>query len=105
MKEITVHDLKKKMDAGDDFLLLDVRDQFETHISKLEQFVLIPLDQLPARFDELEKEKETVVLCRSGMRSARACELLSKNGFENVWNLKGGINDWAKEIDTTLPVY
>lgn len=105
MKEITVQDLKQKIDSGDDFVLLDVRDLFETHISKIEPYVLIPVDQLPARLDELDKESETVVLCRSGARSARACELMVKDGFKNVANLKGGINEWAKEIDTSLPVY
>lgn len=105
MKEITVQELKKKIDRGDNFVLLDVREQFETHISKIEPSVLIPVDQLPGRLDELDKNSETVVICRSGGRSANACELLSEHGFSDVANLKDGINGWAKEIDNSMPVY
>ncbi len=105
MKETTVEELKKKKDTGDDFTLLDVRDPHEVHISKIENSTLIPLDDLPGRLDELDKESEIVVMCRSGARSAKACELLEKNGFGNTSNLKGGVNEWAKNIDTSLPVY
>jgi adenylyltransferase/sulfurtransferase len=60
---------------------------------------------LPDRTDELDQGKEIVVMCRSGARSANACTLLEKKGFKNVSNLVGGVNAWAKEIDTSLPVY
>lgn len=105
MKETTVEELKKKKDSGDKFTLLDVREPHEVHISKIENSTLIPLDDLPGHLDELEKKNEIVVMCRSGARSAQACELLEKNGFGNVSNLKGGVNEWAKKIDTSLPVY
>lgn len=104
MKEIDVHELKKKMDSGDDFMLLDVREEFEYHISNIDG-TLIPLDQLPERLGEIDTDREIVVMCRTGGRSAKACEFLSKNGAENIFNLKGGVNAWAKEIDTSLPVY
>ncbi len=104
MKELTVQELKQKKDNNETFTLLDVREEFEFHISNIDGR-LIPLDQLSDRLDELEKEKEVVVMCRTGGRSAKACELLTENGFKNVSNLKGGVNAWAKEIDTSLPVY
>ncbi len=106
MNEITVQELKEKMDNGDSFFLLDVREPFEYNISNING-ELLPIDQLPDRIEELEDKKniEIVVMCRSGNRSAKACELLSGHGFSDVKNLKGGINAWAKEIDNSLPVY
>ena len=104
MKETTVQELKEKKDRDDDFTLLDVREPHEYQISNIDG-TLIPLDDLPGRTDELEKDKEIVVMCRSGARSAQAVKFLEKKGFENVSNLVGGVNAWAKEIDTSLPVY
>lgn len=104
MKELTVQELKAKKDNNESFTLLDVREEFEFHISNIDG-QLIPLDQLPDRLSELDKDKEVVVMCRTGGRSAKACEILTENGFKNVSNLKGGVNAWAQEIDTTLPVY
>jgi len=106
MKEITVQELKKKFDRDESFFLLDVREQFEYQISNIDG-TLVPLDLLPEKIDEFEnkKDKEIIVMCRSGGRSAKACKLLSKHGFSDVKNLKGGINAWAREIDSSLPVY
>lgn len=104
MKETTVQELKEKIDRKDDFTLLDVREPHEYQISNIDG-TLIPLDDLPGRTDELDKDKEIVVMCRSGARSANACNLLEKKGFKNVSNLVGGVNAWAKEIDTSLPIY
>lgn len=104
MKETTVQELKEKKDRNDDFTLLDVREPHEYQISNIDG-TLIPLDDLPGRTDELEKDKEIVVMCRSGARSAQAVKFLEKKGFENVSNLVGGVNAWAKEIDNSLPVY
>lgn len=109
MKEITVEDFKQKLDKGEKVFLLDVREPFEQYQSKIdyEHSKLIPVDQLQDRIKELEehKEAEIVCMCRSGNRSAKACDLLEERGFSNVKNLKGGINEWAKKIDTSLPVY
>lgn len=106
MEEITVSQLKEMQDANKEFILLDVRETFEYEFSNIGG-QLIPLDQLPDRLSEIEqhKDKEVIIMCRSGSRSARACEFLSRNGFTNVKNLKGGINDWAREIDSSLPIY
>lgn len=106
MKEITVEELKKKIDQKESFLLLDVREPFEAHISKIDtNSTLIPLDDLSGRIQELDETQEIIVLCRSGVRSSKACGLLEENGFSNVANLKGGINEWAVKIDSSLPQY
>lgn len=110
MEEITVQEFKEKIaDEDSNVLLLDVREPFEQYQSKIkyENSTLIPVDQLQSRLDEIEshKDKEIVCMCRSGSRSANACELLEKEGFSNVKNLKGGINEWARKIDSSLPVY
>jgi len=106
MEEITVKELKEKKDKKESFFLLDVRENFEYHIANLHG-TLIPLDELPVRLEEIEdkKNEEIIVMCRSGVRSANARNLLLDKGFSNVKNLKGGINQWAREIDTSLPVY
>lgn len=104
MKEISVEELKEKKDKNENFTLLDVRETHEYYISNIGG-LLVPLDQLQKRLDDLDKHEEIIVMCRSGGRSAKACELLSENGFTNVSNLKGGINQWAKSIDSSLPVY
>lgn len=109
MQEITVQELKSKIDNNEDIFVLDVREPFEQYQSKLdyENSKLIPMGELGSRMNEIKshKDSEIVCLCRSGGRSARACQMLEREGFENVKNLKGGINDWARHIDNSLPVY
>ena len=85
--------------------LLDVREPHELQISALPNAVNIPLGQLASRLAELNSADDMVVFCKGGTRSARALELLSSAGFKKVKNLKGGINAWAKEVDTNLPIY
>ncbi|HSJ86737.1 MAG TPA: molybdopterin-synthase adenylyltransferase MoeB [Anaerolineales bacterium] len=85
--------------------LLDVREPHELAISALPEAKNIPLGQLAARLSELDSAEDMVVFCKGGTRSARALELLVSAGFKKVKNLKGGINAWAKEVDTNLPVY
>ena len=105
MKEVTVQQLKEKKDNGEDFLLLDVREEFEYEVSNLDG-LHIPMGQIPARLEELDdkKDQEVIVMCRSGARSANITQLLEANGFSNVANLKGGITAWSKEIEPGLPV-
>lgn len=109
MKEITVQELKKKIDNDENVFLLDVREPFEQYQSNIsyDHSTLIPVGKLRERLEEIadKKDQEIVCLCRSGSRSAQACKLLEKEGFAHVKNLKGGINQWAKDIDNSLPVY
>jgi len=109
MKEITVQELKSKIENGESVFIVDVREVFEKYQSDIEyeQKTLIPMGELQQRVDELEeyKDREVVCLCRSGSRSARACSFLENRGFSKVKNLKGGINQWARDIDPSLPVY
>jgi len=102
--EITVEKLKTRLDRGDDFFLLDVREPHEYEIVNIGAY-LIPLSSLPKRIDELDPSKEIVVHCKSGARSARAADFLRKNGFKCVKNLVGGIDAWAEKIDQSLPRY
>ena len=109
MQEISVHKFKEKIDGKENVYLLDVRDSFEQYQSNIDYShgMLIPLDQLENKVDEITacKNDEIVCMCRSGGRSAKATELLEKEGFTDVKTLKGGINQWAGEIDNSLPIY
>jgi molybdopterin/thiamine biosynthesis adenylyltransferase/rhodanese-related sulfurtransferase len=107
MQEITVTELKARLDRGERPALLDVREQFEWNIVNLGAYGahIIPLKQLQGRENELDREQELIVYCRSGNRSAQAAEYLMAQGFRNVSNLKGGVRAWAEQIDPSLPVY
>lgn len=105
--ELTVYELKAKLDQKDEFLLLDVREPFEYQIARIPGSKLIPLGELQSRLGELEayKEKEVVAHCKSGGRSSKAVELLLKSGFKKVWNVVGGIGEWSNKIDPGVPKY
>ena len=105
--EMTVYELKAKMDRKDDFVLLDVREPYEYEIAKIPGSRLIPVGQLEGRLGELEslKDKEIVAHCKMGGRSAKAVEVLRRSGFKKVWNVVGGINEWSNKIDPSVPKY
>jgi adenylyltransferase/sulfurtransferase len=103
--EIDVVELKRKLDEKEDFLLLDVREPLELAICKLDQAVHIPMKLLPEQLHKLQKDKEIVVMCRSGSRSLHVQSFLKSQGFTNVKNLKGGILDWARKIDPNMQSY
>jgi adenylyltransferase/sulfurtransferase len=102
---ITVQELKEKMDKGDAFVLVDVREPQEIAISQLPGSLKIPLGSLPANVNKLSTADAIVVHCRTGGRSAKAVEFLMTAGFRKVWNLTGGIDRWAVDIDPTVPRY
>jgi rhodanese-related sulfurtransferase len=104
MKEISVQELKEKLDKGEDFQLIDVREDFEYEMSNLGG-TLIPLGGILIEVEKIDKTKPVVVMCRSGKRSAAAIMQLEQHGFTNLTNLKGGILAWAAEVDPTLNVY
>lgn len=102
--EMSVEELKRRMDAQDDLQVLDVREHNEYQICNIGA-KLIPLGELPMRMSELDKDKETVVHCRSGKRSLMAALLMQEMGFKKVHNLAGGILAWADKIDPAMPKY
>ncbi|MBI5943042.1 MAG: molybdopterin-synthase adenylyltransferase MoeB [Chloroflexi bacterium] len=103
--DITALELKTRITPNSKLILLDVREPHELEISALPNAVNIPLGQLAGRLSELNSADDMVVFCKGGTRSARALELLASAGFKKVKNLKGGINSWAKEVDSKLPIY
>jgi sulfur-carrier protein adenylyltransferase/sulfurtransferase len=105
MKEITVRELKELKDSGADFQLIDVREPHEYDICNLEGD-LIPQGEIPGNVDKIDRTKKVILQCRSGARSGNMVQWLEKNhGFENLYNLKGGILAWAREIDPSMPTY
>jgi adenylyltransferase/sulfurtransferase len=103
--EIEVTEVKEKMDRGDNFVLIDVREPHEYQICSIPGAKLIPLGEVPKRLDELDKNADIVIHCKSGMRSARACGILKAAGFEHVRNMKGGILAWSDQVDPSVPKY
>ena len=103
--DITVEDLKTRIDGKDEVLVLDVREPQEFQICRIPGSTLIPLNDLPQRLAELEGYKDMVVHCKSGVRSAKAVKLLHEAGFSDAKNLRGGILAWIDEIDPSLPKY
>ncbi|HWK30729.1 MAG TPA: molybdopterin-synthase adenylyltransferase MoeB [Terriglobales bacterium] len=102
--QIEPQELKRRLDAGEKISVLDVREPHEYQIANIGGR-LIPLRQLPEKLGELDRDAEIVVHCKSGQRSAQACEILRSAGFSRVSNLAGGINAWAKSVDPKLPTY
>ena len=97
-------ELKQRIDAGEDLLILDVREPHEYQIANLGG-KLIPLGQIPTRLAELDPGREIVVHCKMGGRSQRAAEFLRQAGYAKVSNLAGGIHAWSREVDAALPLY
>jgi sulfur-carrier protein adenylyltransferase/sulfurtransferase len=104
ISEIQVEELKRRLDAGDDLFVLDVREPHEYQICNIGGH-LIPLGDLPKRVSELDSSREIVAHCRSGVRSAKAVTFLQQAGFKKVHNLAGGILAWADRVDPKMPKY
>ncbi len=104
---ISVNELKEKIDSGEDFILLDVREPQEYEFSRIreKEAMLIPLMKLPTVLDKLPKDKPIYIICRSGNRSLQATLWLMEKGFKNVKNVEGGILAWSEFIDPTVPQY
>ncbi len=103
--ETDVAELKRRMDAKDDFFLLDVREPNEFQIGRIPGSTLIPLGEVPQRVAEIPRDKEIVVHCKMGGRSAKAAAFLRQQGFKRVKNLKGGILAWSDQVDPSVPKY
>lgn len=105
MQEISVQELKELIDHSADFQLIDVREPHEFEICNLDG-ELIPMGEIPYNVDKISMDKQVVVHCRSGARSADIIRYLEiKHGYKNLYNLVGGILTWADQIDPTMPKY
>lgn len=106
MEEITPTELKQRLDNGDDIQIIDVREDYEVAIARIPNAVHIPLGQVLNRMNEIDPNRETVMHCKMGGRSARAIEALKRLGFEGkLINLKDGIIGWSNEVDPSVPKY
>lgn len=103
--EIEPTEVKAKIDRGDKFTLIDVREPHEWQIAHLDYAKLIPLGEVGKRLNELNVDDEIVVHCKSGVRSGKAADLLRQSGFKNVLNMKGGILAWSDKVDPSVPKY
>jgi len=98
-------EVKAKIDRGDPFVLIDVREPHEYQICRIPYARLIPLGDLPKRVNELDSADEIVAHCKSGVRSAKAVDFLNQAGFKKVRNMKGGILAWSDKVDPSVPKY
>jgi rhodanese-related sulfurtransferase len=103
--EMSVQELKRKHDAGEAFVLLDVREPDEIATASVPFATTIAMGSIPLRYAELPKDKPIVVMCHHGGRSERATAFLNANGYANAVNLTGGIDAWATEIDPSVSRY
>ena len=102
-KQITVQELNKQLE-NNEVKLLDVREEFELNICSINDSIHIPMQEIGTRIKELSDQVEYAVICHSGVRSYHACEFLYKNGFI-VYNVIGGIDEWASSIDNDMKRY
>lgn len=106
MRSVTPQALHRRMASGEAPLLLDVREPWEADIVQLPGSRLLPMSALhPGVFTELPRERDIVVICHHGIRSAQVAQWLENAGLERVFNLTGGIDAWARDVDPDLPVY
>jgi adenylyltransferase/sulfurtransferase len=102
---ISPKELKTRLDKGDNLVLLDVREDWEYSLAKIDGSILVPLGTLPQSLTRLNRESEIIAICHHGMRSADATNFLLQQGFSNVKNLMGGIDAWSIQVDGAIPRY
>ena len=102
--EITPSEFIRRRDAGEALTLLDVREAWELNVASVPGIVHIPMGEVAERVGEIDRNREVVVMCRSGRRSLEVAKYLQQNGFRAV-NLAGGILAWSRDVDATIPVY
>ena len=103
--EISPKDLKARLDKHEPVVLLDVRDDWETKLARLENAIHIPTEEIELRAGELDPNEETVVYCHHGVRSAAVASYLRQLGFAKVANLSGGLDEWARSVDRGMRRY
>jgi len=106
MREFSAQELRAYLDAAaEQPLLLDVREPWEFDKARIEGATLLPMRSVPDRLQELDPERETVVICHHGIRSRMVGHFLESQGFSNVINLSGGVASWASDVDRQMPTY
>jgi rhodanese-related sulfurtransferase len=104
--EITAEEVKGQLDAGDAFILLDVREPWEFETAKISGAKLMPMGEVPSRaHQELDPDDHIIVVCHHGVRSMNVTVWLRQQGFENAQSLRGGIDAWSRRVDQKVPVY
>jgi rhodanese-related sulfurtransferase len=104
--EITAEEVKGKLDAGENFTLLDVREPWEFETAKISSAKMMPMGEVPSRaHQELDPEDHIVVVCHHGVRSMNVTAWLRQQGFEKAQSMRGGIDAWSRRVDGSVPVY
>ncbi len=106
VRQLSARQLKERLAAGGEpLVILDVRQPWEAQVCALPGSTLIPMNDVPHRLEELDRNAEIVVLCHHGVRSQRVAHYLQTVGFERLYNLSGGIDAWSKEVDPGMATY
>lgn len=105
LDEVTPVELHERIDSGEQFYLVDVREPFEHEICLIDGSIPIPMQRVPERLQELPRDQKVILICHHGARSASVQDFLKSRGFDNTVNLKGGIDAWAKEVDNEMALY
>jgi rhodanese-related sulfurtransferase len=104
--EITPEEVKARLDAGESFTLLDVREPWEVETARIDNAKLMPMGDVPSRaHQEMDPADEVVVICHHGVRSMNVTVWLRQQGFEKAQSMRGGIDAWSRLVDATVPVY
>jgi rhodanese-related sulfurtransferase len=102
---ITPAEFAARLNNGEQLNLIDVREEDEHAIARIEAAQLMPLSRIQEWVGNLNPDDEIVVMCHHGIRSAQVCALLARSGYAKLNNLAGGIDRWAREVDATVPLY
>jgi rhodanese-related sulfurtransferase len=106
IQQMTVTELQQRLrEPTRDFVIVDVREPWEAEVCALPDTILIPMGQIPGRIEEIDREQNVIVLCHHGIRSQQVAYYLQNAGFEKLFNLRGGIDAWAREIDPSMATY
>ena len=107
MRQLSVQELQALMEGAPQSRprLLDVREPWEFQLAHIDGSELLPMQTIPNRVDQLDRSHPTVVICHHGTRSLQVVAFLERHGFENLHNLQGGIDAWARQVDSRVPLY
>ncbi len=105
IEDITPSEVVRRLDSGELWALLDVREAWEIDIARIDQTINIPMAEIPARIAELDASQAVAVLCHSGGRSGQVANYLAQTGFDHIANIVGGIDTWSLDVDDSIPRY